>query len=322
MKSNVVLITGGTGSFGKRYAKHLLTTQPNTLVRIFSRDELKQAEMAKEFSTFVDSRRLRFFIGDVRDRIRVERAMDGVTTVIHTAAMKRVEVCEYNPFEAVQTNILGTQNLIDAALANNVEKFIALSTDKAVSPVNLYGATKLCLEKLVTSAANYAGKHPTTFAVVRYGNVLGSRGSILHTFREQQYQESFTITSKEMTRFLITFSQAIKLVDEAICEAKSGEIFVPKLPSVWITDFAAALDPHKDQAIIGLRPGEKLHEAMISEDESYIEGSPTHYVVVPHNFRSRYSEIINTGFSYSSGKNIDFLTVSEISTLISNQRTT
>jgi UDP-N-acetylglucosamine 4,6-dehydratase len=259
-----ILITGGTGSFGQAFTAHALKELPIKTLCIFSRDELKQAEMA---SRFEGEKRLRFFVGDVRDRDRVKAAMEGVDLVIHAAAMKRVEACEYNPFEAIQTNILGTQNVVREAIAQKVSHVMALSTDKAVNPVNLYGATKLCLEKIVTANNNVVGKRGTKLACVRYGNVAGSRGSVIHTFREQLPSGVFTVTDERMTRFWITLPQAVAFVLDSIQKMEGGEVFTPRLPSFKVTDLAKAFNDKAVFDIVGIRQGEKLHEVMVSADE-------------------------------------------------------
>lgn len=263
--SKKILITGGTGSFGRAFVRYALETLKPSVIRIFSRDELKQSEMRKEFN---DHPSLRFFIGDVRDSERVERALRGVNIVIHAAAMKRVEACEYNPFEAIQTNILGAQNIINQAIDCGVEKVVALSTDKAVNPVNLYGATKLCQERIVVQGNSYVGPKKTRMACVRYGNVVGSRGSVVPIFREQMKTGEFTITDERMTRFWITLEQAVKFVRTSAEQMMGGEIFIPKIPSMKMVDLAKAMNPDAKLKFIGIRPGEKLHEVMITEDEA------------------------------------------------------
>lgn len=260
-----VLITGGTGSFGKAFVKKALQDFDPKRIIVYSRDEFKQYQMAQMFP----SDRLRFFLGDVRDEKRLYRALNGVDVVIHAAAMKQVPASEYNPFEAVQTNIMGAQNLINAALEAGVKKVVALSTDKACNPVNLYGATKLCSDKLFIAANAYSGKLVTRFAVVRYGNVIGSRGSVVPLFKELATKgEEFPITDERMTRFWITLPQAVKFVADSFEIMNGGELFIPKIPSMLITDLALAIDPSCRMRNIGIRPGEKLHEMMISRDDS------------------------------------------------------
>lgn len=259
-----VLVTGGTGSFGRRFAEHLLAElHPRRLI-VFSRDELKQHEMRVAGFTHPS---LRYFIGDVRDLARLRRAMDGVDLVVHAAALKQVPACEYNPIEAVATNIDGARNVIEAALDRGVGRVLALSTDKAVSPVNLYGATKLVAEKLFVQANAYSGAGPTRFGCVRYGNVVGSRGSVLPLFLAQRAQGRVTVTHPEMTRFWITLDQAVRFVVRAIERMEGGEIFVPKIPSTGILDLVEAVAPGCDVETIGIRPGEKLHEILISDEE-------------------------------------------------------
>lgn len=263
--AQTILITGGTGSFGKCFVRKVLAEHAPKKVIVFSRDELKQHEM--RLAGF-DDPRLRFFIGDVRDGDRLRRAMRGVDIVIHAAALKQVPACEYNPFEAILTNIMGGRNVIDAALDNQVTQVVALSTDKAVSPVNLYGATKLVAEKLFVQANAYAGDGPTRFSCVRYGNVVGSRGSVIPLFREQRRSGKLTITDERMTRFWITLEQGVELVMTACRMMHGGEVFIPKIPSMNIHDLARAMGPDCEIETIGIRPGEKLHECLISEDES------------------------------------------------------
>ncbi|ARR01239.1 UDP-N-acetylglucosamine 4,6-dehydratase (inverting) [Campylobacter porcelli] len=275
-----ILITGGTGSFGKKYTKILLENyKPNKII-IYSRDELKQYEMAQEFN----SPSMRYFIGDVRDESRLNTAMNGVDFVIHAAAMKHVPIAEYNPMECIKTNIHGAQNVINAALKNGVEKVIALSTDKACNPVNLYGATKLASDKLFIAANNIVGPGPTRFSVVRYGNVVGSRGSVVPLFKKliANGAKELPITDERMTRFWITLEDGVKFVLKNFARMQGGELFIPKIPSMKITDLAATLAPNLPINIIGIRPGEKLHEMMISADDALhsLEFSD-HYVITP-----------------------------------------
>ncbi|MDY3132506.1 MAG: UDP-N-acetylglucosamine 4,6-dehydratase (inverting) [Campylobacter lanienae] len=275
-----ILITGGTGSFGKKYTKILLENyKPNKII-IYSRDELKQYEMAQEF----DSSIMRYFIGDVRDEDRLNTAMNGVDFVIHAAAMKHVPIAEYNPMECIKTNIHGAQNVINASIKNRVEKVIALSTDKACNPVNLYGATKLASDKLFIAANNIVGIAPTRFSVVRYGNVVGSRGSVVPLFKKliANGTKELPITDEKMTRFWITLEDGVKFVLKNFERMQGGELFIPKIPSMKITDLAATLAPNLPTKIIGIRPGEKLHEIMISADDALhsLEFSD-HYVIMP-----------------------------------------
>lgn len=265
LKNKTILLTGGTGSFGKACVKKLLNEHDPRAIRIYSRDELKQWEMEKEFK----SEKLRFLIGDVRDGERLRRACEGVDVIIHAAALKQVPACEYNPMEAVKTNINGAMNVINAALDNNVEKVVALSTDKAANPVNIYGATKLASDRLFIQSNAYRGPmRDTQFAVVRYGNVMGSRGSIIPVFRDQRETGVVTITDKRMTRFWITLPQAVDFVISSLSLMQGGELFVPKIPSMKITDLATVMAPKAKQKIIGIRPGEKLHELMIPAGEA------------------------------------------------------
>ena len=260
-----VLVTGGTGSFGNKFVEIMLQKyHPKRLV-IFSRDELKQSEMKARFN---DHPSLRFFIGDVRDRDRLERAMHGVTVVVHAAALKQIPACEYNPFEAIQTNINGTKNVIDAAIDQGVERVIAISTDKAVNPINLYGATKLCAEKLIVQANVYGHPRGTVCAAVRYGNVIGSRGSVIPLFRAQRATGKVTVTDRGMTRFWIRLEQGVEFAIRSAGIAQGGEIFVPKIPSMRMMDLVETIAPGCQVELIGVRPGEKLHEILISEDES------------------------------------------------------
>jgi UDP-N-acetylglucosamine 4,6-dehydratase len=265
-KSAKVLITGGTGSFGKKFTEIMLHDYAPEKLIIFSRDELKQHEMQTALG--FDAPSLRYFIGDVRDVDRLRRAMSGVDIVVHAAALKQVPACEYNPFEAVQTNIIGAKNIIDAAIDCGVKRVIALSSDKAVSPVNLYGATKLVAEKLFVQGNSYAGREGTRFACTRYGNVVGSRGSVIPLFMEQRKAGCITITDERMTRFWITLEQGVRFVIRCIEQMRGGEVFVPKIPSMRIIDLAAVIAPGCQIQITGIRPGEKMHEVLINEDEA------------------------------------------------------
>lgn len=267
INNKTFLITGGTGSFGKNLIKFITKKYKPKKIVIYSRDELKQSEMIREFASH--RQKLRFFIGDIRDYERLKLAMKNIDIVFHAAALKHVPLAEYNPFEVIKTNIIGSHNVINASYENNVKKVIALSTDKASSPINLYGATKLASDKLFIAANNFRGKLKTIFSVVRYGNVMGSRGSVLPIFFEHKDLPYIPITDKRMTRFNITMNEAIEFVLKSLSLMKGGEIFVPKLPSIKITELAKALYPKKKLKIIGLRPGEKLHEEMISSSESF-----------------------------------------------------
>lgn len=324
LNNKVVLVTGGTGSFGQKFTEIVLNRYTPKKLIIFSRDELKQYEMSQRFG---EERYpcIRYFIGDVRDRDRLYRALDGVDIVVHAAALKQVPACEYNPFEAVKTNILGAANLIDAAIDRGVERVVALSTDKAANPVNLYGATKLCADKMFVTANHYAGQRATRFSVVRYGNVIGSRGSVVPFFLERRKTGVLPITDPRMTRFWITLEQGIDFVVKGLERMLGGEVFVPKIPSMRITDLARAIGPDCRTEIIGIRPGEKLHETMIPEDDArYTIEYNNHFAVVPTYRRwnaTSYLErnggaICPDGFRYSSDTNTDWLSVDELRAMI------
>lgn len=318
-----ILITGGTGSFGKKYVKTLLSRYSPKKIIIFSRDELKQYEMQQEFN----AKNLRYFIGDVRDGERLRMAMEGVDFVIHAAALKQVPAAEYNPMECIKTNIHGAENVIKAALENNVEKVIALSTDKAANPINLYGATKLASDKLFVAANNMAGGKRTLFSVVRYGNVVGSRGSVVPFFEKllAEKAQKLPITHADMTRFWISLQEGVDFVLKNFERMHGGEIFVPKIPSVRITDLASAIAPGVEQEIVGIRPGEKLHEIMCPADDSHLTLEfHDHFVLCPTitftgrgnsfslNNLGEKGEPVKMGFEYNSGTNPHFLTVDEI----------
>lgn len=317
LQNKTVLITGGTGSFGKRFTTKALELGVKKII-VFSRDELKQYEMKQEFK----DERIRFFIGDVRDKDRLYRAFDGVDIVIHAAAMKHVDACEYNPFEAVKTNINGAQNIIEAAIDRGVEKVIALSTDKACSPVNLYGATKLASDKLFVAANAYVGEKRTQFSVVRYGNVVGSRGSVVPFFKKVRETGVLPITDERMTRFWITLDQGVQFVLDNLERMQGGEIFVPKIPSMNIMDLAKAIAPECETKIIGIRPGEKLHEAMIMEDDArHTLEYETYYVIHPElswwsNGDENEGKPLNEDFSYTSDNNKEWLEIDELAELI------
>lgn len=315
LRGHSLLITGGTGSFGRAFVAHALEhLEPERLV-IFSRDELKQYEMRAAFG---NDPRLRFFIGDVRDRRRLERAMDGVQAVIHAAAMKQIDTAEYNPFECIQTNVLGAQNVVDAAIEKGVEKIVALSTDKASSPINLYGASKLCADKLFIAGNHYAAHSGTRFAVVRYGNVAGSRGSVVPLFKRLAADGVLPITDERMTRFWISLEEAVQLVLSAFDHMTGGELFVPKIPSVRVLDVAEAVAPEATIKIVGIRPGEKLHEEMISIDDARrTVAFADHYRVLPTLAEwtdpvPLVGDPLPDGFSYSSDTNDQWMTVDEI----------
>jgi UDP-N-acetylglucosamine 4,6-dehydratase/5-epimerase len=316
-----VLITGGTGSFGQFCTGHLLkNSNPEKLI-IFSRDELKQFEMHQQYSLELHPN-IRYFIGDVRDRERLYRALDGVDYVIHAAALKQVPTAEYNPLEAIKTNIIGAANLVDAAIDRNVKKVLALSTDKAAQPVNLYGATKLCADKLFVAANSYSGAHNTRFSVVRYGNVFGSRGSVLPFFIGQRDKGFLTITDERMTRFIITLQQAVHFVSDCLGKMKGGEIFVPKIPSLRIMDLARIIGPGCDYRTIGIRPGEKLHELLIASDEAHLTAEyDDHYVVCQNSqaieeHKKGNGRKCEDGFSYSSETNSSWLEGDDLSGLV------
>jgi UDP-N-acetylglucosamine 4,6-dehydratase len=310
-----ILVTGGTGSFGKKFVEIMLRDfRPNKII-IFSRDELKQHEM--RISGF-DDPSLRFFIGDVRDKNRLVRAMREVDVVIHAAALKQVPSCEYSPFEAVKTNILGAQNIIDASIDCGVKKIVALSTDKAVNPVNLYGATKLCSDKIFIQGNAYTGAQDTRFSCVRYGNVIGSRGSVIPLFIKQRKKGKITITDKRMTRFWLSLEHAVDVVIKALVHMQGGEIFVPKIPSMKIVDLAEAIAPDCDIEIIGIRPGEKLHEILITEEDGrYTVDYDGLYVIMPQFSwwrRQNYQDAnaLPDGFLYSSNNNDRWLTLNQL----------
>lgn len=315
-KNKTLLLTGGTGSFGQKFTEIMLKKHKLKAIRIFSRDELKQYEMEKKFSA---NPRLRFFIGDIRDANRLERAMDGADIVVHAAALKQVPSCEYNPFEAIKTNVLGAENVINAAIDHNIEKVMAISTDKAVNPVNLYGATKMCMEKLFVAANSYVGsKRKTKMSCVRYGNVVGSRGSVIPLFQKQRLSGKITITDKRMTRFWITLEQGVEFVIRCLEDTHGGEVFVPKCPSMKITDLAKEMAPECKIKFTGIRPGEKIHECLLTEDESrHAVEFDKYFVVIPEytwwgNTNHSNGKKILKGFRYSSDSNDRWLTFNEL----------
>jgi UDP-N-acetylglucosamine 4,6-dehydratase/5-epimerase len=320
-----ILITGGTGSFGQAFVRTVLTQFPDVeRLVVYSRDELKQFEMAQKFPP-AEHRALRYFIGDVRDEARLRRALEGVDIVVHAAALKQVPAAEYNPFECIKTNVLGAQNLIEACLDSAVRHVVALSTDKAAAPINLYGATKLCSDKLFTAANNVRGPRDLRFSVVRYGNVIGSRGSVFPFFLARRSTGAFPITDPQMTRFNITLQEGVDMVLWAIENALGGEIFVPKIPSYRILDVAKAIDPECETPIIGIRPGEKIHEEMITPSDSFnTVDLGRYYAILPsageHQpdayLEVRRGTLVPPGFSYNSGTNEHFLTVEELRELI------
>lgn len=322
-----VLLTGGTGSFGRAFARTLLTRCPKIKrLVIFSRDELKQFEMAQGFPK-EKYPAIRFFLGDVRDQQRLARALEGIDTVVHAAALKQVPAAEYNPFEFIKTNIMGAQNLIEACLDAKVKRVVALSTDKAAAPVNLYGATKLCSDKLFIAANNFRGERDIRFSVVRYGNVMGSRGSVIPFFLEKAKEGVLPITHPDMTRFNILLEEGVDMVHWALENAMGTEIFVPKIPSYRITDVAKAVAPDCKIEVVGIRPGEKLHEEMITTSDSAttIDIGP-YYVILPINngvkkryIKERNAQAVPDNFSYNSGSNPDFLSVESLQALIKNE---
>jgi UDP-N-acetylglucosamine 4,6-dehydratase/5-epimerase len=316
--NKVILVTGGTGSFGNQFAETVLKKHNPEAIRIFSRGEKLQYDMEQKFH----DDRLRFFIGDVRDRNRLSRAMTDVDIVVHAAALKQVPACEYNPIEAIRTNVDGAVNVIDAALDNKVKKVMAISTDKAVHPVNLYGATKMTAEKLFVQANSYAGTQDTKFSCVRYGNVIGSRGSVIPLFLKQKKQGVLTITDADMTRFWLTLEQGVNFVINSISKMKGGEIFIPKIPSMKIMDLAEAIAPDAKKKIIGIRPGEKIHEVLMTCDESrHSKEFDDSFVIEPeHSFWNNNNfdsgKKVTDGFTYSSDNNSEWLSQKELKNII------
>ncbi len=336
-KNKSILITGGTGSFGTRFVKRILDDTDCSRLVVFSRDELKQYQLLEQLKISnkedIDKNRLRFFIGDVRDSKRLDMAMKNIDFVVHAAALKQVPAAEYNPMECIKTNVLGAQNVIDACISNNVEKVVALSTDKAANPINLYGATKLAADKLFTAANNISGSENLKFSVVRYGNVFGSRGSVVPLFlnlREQKV-DSYPITDKRMTRFWITLDEGVDFVLQTFDRMKGGEIFVPKIPSVNILDVLEAIDEKANYQEIGIRPGEKLHEVMCPIDESHKVIEFNDYYLIPPSIQFFADEmdyltainkekgnLVDGGFEYNSHENSWYLSVDEIKNYINN----
>ena len=316
-----ILVTGGTGSFGQHFITTIFKDFTPKKVIIFSRDELKQYEMAEKLKEY--KKKLRFFIGDIRDLSRLKTAMKDVDIVVHAAALKQVPSAEYNPIEYIKTNILGAQNIIETSLDKNIKKVIALSTDKAASPINLYGATKLCSDKLFVAANNIKGNRKIIFSVIRYGNVMGSRGSVIPFFLKIKEKDYFPITNNKMTRFNISLNEAVKLVSWSIKNLKGGEILVPKIPSYKITDVAKAIKSNAKIKIIGIRPGEKIHEEMITSSDSQDTYDFGNYyaIIVPaflNNYKKKKLMKVKPGFSYNSGSNKNFLSVIELRKLIKN----
>ncbi len=319
LEGSSILITGGTGSFGKAFIEYALAHLNPKKIVIFSRDELKQYEVRLKFE---NDPRLRFFVGDIRDQHRLMRAMHGIDYVVHAAALKQVDTAEYNPFEYVQTNIIGSQNVIEASIDTGVKKIVALSTDKASSPLNLYGATKLAADKLFQSANHYAAGYETRFSVVRYGNVMGSRGSVIPFFKELAARgESLPITDERMTRFWITLPQAVQFVVDSFDSMVGGELYVPRIPSMRILDLVEAVAPGSKTHTVGIRPGEKLHEEMISQDDSRRTlRLDDRYVILPTiaewGFVAPTGEEVEDGFAYRSDSNDEWLSVEQLRDLI------
>lgn len=327
---NSILITGGTGSFGKKFVETIYHRIPDVhRVVIYSRDELKQFEMAQHYPE-ANFPSIRFFIGDVRDKERLRQAMEGIDTVVHAAALKQVPAAEYNPFEAIKTNVLGAQNVIEAALASGVRRVVALSTDKAAAPINLYGATKLCSDKLFIAANNMKGARDIRFSVVRYGNVMGSRGSVIPFFLERRKTGVLPITDERMTRFNISLEEGVDMVFYALEHSLGGEIYVPKIPSYRLTDVAEAIGPKCSKPVVGIRPGEKLHEEMITESDSQNTVQNDRYFVIVPMLHGRPAKdtlaayaahhkavLVESNFRYSSGTNTEWLSVAQLRELIS-----
>lgn len=320
-----LLITGGTGSFGKAFISRILREYPDIRrLVVYSRDELKQWQLQQQFPAD-QYPQLRFFLGDVRDQNRLRRALEGVDTVVHAAALKQVPAAEYNPIEFVKTNVLGAENVIQACIDTTVERVVALSTDKAAAPINLYGATKLCSDKLFAAANNIKGSRNLTFSVVRYGNVMGSRGSVIPFFMEKAKTGILPITDEKMTRFNISLEEGVDMVIWALANSLGGEVFVPKIPSYRITDVAEAIGPNCEKPIIGIRPGEKIHEEMITSSDSFTTiDLGEYYAILPSDgvTRKRYEEgsrefkEVSNGYAYNSGENPDFLSIEQIRSLI------
>ena len=318
LNGKTILVTGGTGSFGKRFIRIVLDRYQPKKVIVFSRDELKQYEMKQQFA---GESRLRYFIGDVRDQARLMRAFDGVDVVIHAAALKQVPAAEYNPIEAIKTNIDGAVHVVNAAIDRGVKRVVALSTDKAANPLNLYGATKLCSDKLFVAGNNYVGERETRFSVVRYGNVVGSRGSVIPFFLKKRQEGTLPITDPRMTRFLITLDEGVQFVLDSLARMTGGEIFVPKLPSVTIMDIARAVAPECETRVVGIRPGEKLHEVMVPEDDAHntVEHDAYFAILPAYDEWDRDGYLASSGgawckdgFSYSSDNNEHWLEDAEI----------
>ena len=325
LSGSKILITGGTGSFGKAFVKELLTNNYDLeRLVIFSRDELKQWQMSMEFPEKIYPQ-IRYFLGDIRDKERLKRALDGINIVVHAAALKQVPAAEYNPMEFIKTNVMGSENIIQACIDSSVEKVIALSTDKAAAPINLYGATKLCSDKLFIAANNFIGNRNLAFSVVRYANVMGSRGSVIPLFLKQAQEKVLHLTDPEMTRFNISLNEGVKMIIWSILNSFGGEIFVPRIPSYRLSDIAEAIGPNCEHKITGLRPGEKLHEEMITSSDSYTTYDLGKYFCIlsaGKSIKGNYQDciekptLVKNGFSYNSFQNSTFLSVEEIRNLI------
>jgi len=320
LNGSTILLTGGTGSFGNAFVERVTHCWPEATIRVYSRDELKQSEMRTKFG----DAQMRYLIGDVRDRSRMTRAVEGADIVVHAAAMKQVPACEYNPFEAVRTNVLGAQHVVDAAIDARVKRVVALSTDKAVNPVNLYGATKLCAEKIFVQGNAYAATRQTRISCVRYGNVVGSRGSVVPVFREQLQRDGrITITDDRMTRFWITLPQAVDLVLHALDNMEGGEIFIPKIPSMRVADLAEAIAPGAPRDVVGIRPGEKLHELLITSDEARhaIDAGSVYLVMPEHPWwdemgPSAVGKPCDDDFVYASDTNDEWLSIDDLRSVL------
>ncbi len=315
LDNKTILVTGGTGSFGKKFIEIVLKKCKPKVIRVYSRDELKQSEMEHVYG---NTGSVRFFLGDVRDKERLDRAMRDVDVVVHAAALKQVPACEYNPFEAVKTNIIGAQNIINSAIDNGVKKVIAISTDKAVNPINLYGATKLCAEKIFVQSNSYSAQGGTIFSSARYGNVIGSRGSVILKFKEQKKTGAITITDKRMTRFWITLEEGVNFVIKCIGMMKGGEVFVPKIPSMKVVDLAKLIAPGCRIKEIGIRPGEKINEVLVTEDEARHTKEFKDFFVIEQEFHwwsetsFKIAKSLKDGFRYTSDNNPRWLTINEM----------
>jgi len=318
LNNKTILVTGGPGSFGKKFTEVLLRDCKPKVIRIFSNNEFEQVQMQEKFK----DKRIRYFIGDIRDKDRLYRAMNGVDIVVHAAALKQVPAAEYNPIEAIKTNVIGTANVIDTAIDNNVEKTMFISTDKAVNPINLYGATKLCAEKLFIQANSYTGKRKTKFSCTRYGNVAGSRGSVVPLFLEQKKKRVLTITDERMTRFWITLEQGVKFVIKCIDKMKGGEVFIPKIPSMRIVDLAKVIAPGAKIKIIGIRPGEKIHEVLLPPEEVRHSKEFDRYFIVEPEFpfwdksNIKGGKLLPEGFRYTSDNNDKWMTKEQMKKIL------